>query len=186
MEYPVYIGGQASGTLRERQDGLYTVWEIDCAPREGLIRLWAQGGGRSVCLGLLAPEGGRLRLIKRLSRREREKFPSLIERISDQTELFIVPGEAAAPPPETEKPALESSAAPEEVSAPKTPPPPGVPEPENPAKQPQTPSPWQRLSDGSLVAPDGAIALPAKLPPDTPLAPLLQQIDGQDYLVFRL
>lgn len=68
MELPIYIGGREAGRLHVAQEGLYTRLTADCAPGEGLLRLWLHGGGRSVYLGLLVPEGGRLRLTKRLSR----------------------------------------------------------------------------------------------------------------------
>ena len=44
---------------------------------------------------------------------------------------------------------------------------------------------WLRLPDGSLVSPDGAQAIPASLPPGSPLYPLIRHIQGRDYLVFR-
>lgn len=63
---------------------------------------------------------------------------------------------------------------------------------EAPAREAPPPSPsaappgWRALPDGSLIAADGRRALPAALPPSSPLAPFLLRIDGRDYLVFRL
>ena len=68
MAIPVYIGGKLAGTLTETREGLYRVFRADCELREGLHRLWLHGGERSVYFGLLSPEGGRLRLMRRFSR----------------------------------------------------------------------------------------------------------------------
>ena len=90
LEIPIYIAGERCGTLTERAEGLYTVLRAVCPPKEGLIRLWARGGGRSGYLGLLTPCGDGLALERRLSRRERAAFPAVIERADD--------GEAPAAP----------------------------------------------------------------------------------------
>ncbi len=87
MDYPIYIQGKPCGTLFERDAGLYTVFEADCPRQSGLVRLWLHGGGQSALLGLLAPDGDRLRLSRRLSRREREALPPVIERVSDEPVL---------------------------------------------------------------------------------------------------
>ncbi len=68
MSRPIYLDGRVCGTLTETREGLYRVFRADCEAREGLRRLWLHGEGRSVYLGLLAPEGGRLRLVRRFSR----------------------------------------------------------------------------------------------------------------------
>ena len=158
MEYPIFIKGRQSGTLTESAEGLYTVFHADCPGQNGLIRLWLHGGGQSACLGLLAPRGDRLVLTRRLSRQARAAFPRHIERVSDQP-LETQPG---APAPKTVSP----------------PPPPARDEPETDG--------WRALPDGSLIAADGRRALPAALPPGSPLAPHLLRIGGRDYLVFRL
>ena len=80
MDVPVYIGGEEAGRLRAVQEGLYVRLTADCALRPGLTRLWLHSGDQSLYLGLLAPEGGRLRLEKRLSRR---KVPETIACASD-------------------------------------------------------------------------------------------------------
>ncbi|MBQ6465771.1 MAG: hypothetical protein IJJ43_05850 [Oscillospiraceae bacterium] len=69
MTLPIYFGGERAGELTETREGLYRVLRADCAMREGLCRLWLHGEGRSVYFGLLAPEGGRLRLERRFSPR---------------------------------------------------------------------------------------------------------------------
>ncbi len=156
MEYPIYIEGRPSGTLTETAEGLYTVFQADCPRRNGLIRLWLHGGGQSACLGLLAPRGERLVLTRRLSRRARAAFPRLIERVSDEPRSGAVP--RAAPLPPEPAPGAPKAAA----------------------------EGWRALGDGTLLAADGRRAIPAALPPDSPLAPHLRRIGGRDYLVFRL
>ena len=81
MSYPVYINGKAAGALDEAREGLYRVFSADCEMRAGLHRLWLHGEGRSVYLGLLAPEGGRLRLRRRFSRAS--GLPETIDCASD-------------------------------------------------------------------------------------------------------
>ena len=158
MEYPIYIEGRESGTLSETTEGLYTVFRADCPKRNGMIRLWLHGGGQSACLGLLAPRGERLVLTRRLSRQARAAFPRTIERVSDQPRAAAAPRTAPAPPPPTPSPAPQ--------------------EPDSEG--------WRALGDGTLLASDGRRAIPAALPPDSPLAPHLRRIGGRVYLVFRL
>ncbi|MGX8692863.1 MAG: hypothetical protein ACSW8E_03800 [Clostridia bacterium] len=55
-----------------------------------------------------------------------------------------------------------------------------------PPRQAPEPEGWRALGDGTLLAADGRRAIPAALPPDSPLAPHLIRIGGRDYLVFRL
>ena len=59
MDYPILIGGERAGTLRESQSGLYTLFEAGL-PEDpgGLVRLYVHGDGRSAYLGLLTPDGG--------------------------------------------------------------------------------------------------------------------------------
>lgn len=154
MDYPVYIDGRRSGTLSESMEGLYTVFRADCPGCGGMIRLWLHGGGKSACLGLLVPDGDRLVLRRRLSRRERTAFPRTIELVSDQPRLTRAPA-PPPPPPGPSRPTAESGG-------------------------------WQALGDGTLLAADGRRAIPAALPPESPLAAHLMRIGGRDYLVFRL
>lgn len=157
MEYPIYIEGRESGTLSETTEGLYTVFRADCPKRNGMIRLWLHGGGQSTCLGLLAPRGERLVLTRRLSRQARAAFPRAIERVSDQPRAAAAQRMTPAPPP-------EPLSAPAETAM----------------------DDWRALGDGTLLASDGRRAIPAALPPDSPLAPHLMRIGGRVYLVFRL
>lgn len=157
MEYPIYIEGRPSGTLTESSEGLYTVFRADCPKRNGLIRLWLHGGGQSACLGLLAPRGDRLVLTRRLSRQARAVYPRPIERVSDE--------------PRSTQDARSR---------------PLVPSPAAPQPEPAGSEGWRALPDGSLIAPDGRRAIPASLPPGSPLEAHLRRIGDRDYLVFRL
>ena len=66
MTYPVYIGDRAAGTMTVTAAGEDHLFEVICHPPEpGLWRVWVQGEGQRLALGLL--EGGRLR--RRFSRR---------------------------------------------------------------------------------------------------------------------
>ena len=61
MTYPVYIGDRAAGTMTVTAAGEDHLFEVICHPPEpGLWRVWVQGEGQRLALGLL--EGGRLRL----------------------------------------------------------------------------------------------------------------------------
>ena len=89
--YPILIDGEAAGRLTVERQGSLTTFEADCEMREGLIRLSVYGGGREGYLGVLAPEGDRLTLRKRLSRSQTRTFPETIERVGRAGE----PGGAA-------------------------------------------------------------------------------------------
>ena len=68
MELPIWDGGERLGTLTVRREGLYAVFRAALPFRNGLQRLWLFGETGSVCLGVLQPREGELRLEKRLSR----------------------------------------------------------------------------------------------------------------------
>ena len=55
MDYPLLLGGEKAGTLRIEQQGLYTCMDVRARAREGLLRIWVQGGGREAYLGILQP-----------------------------------------------------------------------------------------------------------------------------------
>ncbi len=84
MEYPVYINGRKAGVLSVRRDGLMTTFEADCEYAEGLLRLWVYGDGESLPLGVLRPEGGRLRLKKRFTKNELRRLSGNISRAGDE------------------------------------------------------------------------------------------------------
>lgn len=192
MDYPLLLGGEKAGTLRIEQQGLYTCMEVTAEAREGLLRIWVQGGGREAYLGVLQPEGEGLSLRRRLSRRELADFPQVIEQASDQQlppqEVNIThePQALALALLPAPAPALEPEPQPEPEPAPQ-------PEPE-PQPEPQLTSTmepptliWQERRDGSLVAKEGShtlLALPARLR-RAPQGADLRRIGGREYLVFR-
>ena len=199
MDYPILIGGERAGTLRESRSGLYTLFEAGL-PEDpgGLVRLYVHGGGRSAYLGLLTPDGGGLVLRRRLSALERRALPAEIAFASDAAEASDAPEASAAPessdapaPPGDDPGKALPSPAQGEVSL------------HNTSVPPQTtlsacpwpaPTPegdgdllWLRCTDGTLRAFDGVsglVAFPAALKRPVRGAEL-RRIGDADYLVFR-
>lgn len=83
MDYPLYIDGEITGTLRIAADGLMTRFEAECADTGKLTRISVYGGGKSAYLGLMLPKDGRMSLIKCLTKRAMEGFPDAIEYAAD-------------------------------------------------------------------------------------------------------
>lgn len=77
--YPIIIDGETVGTLTEDRQGARTVFDAECRMQPGVVRLSVYGGGKEGYLGVLAPEGGKLRLHKTLSRSQLREFPAKIE-----------------------------------------------------------------------------------------------------------
>lgn len=172
MDYPLLLSGEKAGTLRIEQQGLYTCMEVTAEAREGLLRIWVQGGGREAYLGIMQPEGEGLSLRRRLSRRELAAFPQVIEQASDQ-QL----------PPQEEVNITQEPQEPEQTLA--------LPLPEHEPQVASTVEPptliWQERRDGSLVTEEGGhrlLALPASLR-HVPQGANLRRIGGREYLVFR-
>ena len=191
MDYPLLLGGEEAGRLHVEQQGLYTCMEVSAEAREGLLRIWVQGGGREAYLGVLQPEEGGLSLRRRLSRRELAAFPTVIEQASDQRlPPKEAPGITSASPEPVSFPAPPAGMT---VPAPALTPSAGTPEPEpRPEPAPDVVTEptvllWQARRDGSLVAEEDGhrlLALPAKLR-STPPGADLRRIGGREYLVFR-
>lgn len=190
MDYPLLLGGEKAGTLRIEQQGLYTCMEVTAEAREGLLRIWVQGGGREAYLGVLQPGEEGLYLRRRLSRRELAAFPQVIEQASDrqlppQEEVNITqepqePEQTLALPLPAPAPTLEPQPEPEPV-------PPPEPEPQVASTVEPPTLIWQERRDGSLVAKEGShtlLALPARLR-RAPQGADLRRIGGREYLVFR-
>ena len=190
MDYPLLLGGEKAGTLRIEQQGLYTCMEVTAEAREGLLRIWVQGGGREAYLGIMQPEGEGLSLRRRLSRRELAAFPQVIEQTSDrqlppQEEVNITqepqePEQTLALPLPAPAPTLEPQPEPE-------PAPPPEPEPQVASTVEPPTLIWQERRDGSLVTEEGGrrlLALPASLR-HVPQGADLRRIGGREYLVFR-
>lgn len=95
--YPVYIDGTQCGSLRVYQDGLMTVFDAECRCGERLVRLYIYGGGKSAALGVMQPEKGRLRLVKRFSRAQMQALPQTIEYAADK---LLTPVKQPDPPEE--------------------------------------------------------------------------------------
>ena len=190
MDYPLLLNGEEAGILHVERQGLYTCMEARSGFREGLRRIWVQGGGQEAYLGLLQPAEGGLYLRRRMSRQEMRAFPQMIQQASDrrlppQEEVDII-HETRKPPLALTLPQPAPEPTPDEQAQP-------LPEPEpRPEAQPAGPVEpsmllWQQRRDGSLVAKEGGhilLALPARLRRVPPGAHL-RQIGGRDYLVFR-
>ncbi len=173
---PILIDGVRRGALEIRGEGAYTRFEAKCAPRPGLQRLYVFGGGRSACLGVLAPEGGALTLRRRLSRAAMRGFPERIEYAA--LSAAAGPQEQAQKEEKRENTAPHGNAAPRENTAPHG----------NAASYEETAprEKWSERPDGSLVCTEGGarmLALPCALrrvPPGVDL----REIAGRRYLVF--
>ena len=201
MDYPLLLGGEKAGILHVERQGLYTCMEARSGFRDGLRRIWVQGGGQEAYLGLLQPAEGGLYLCRRMSRQEMRAFPQVIQQASDRR---LPPQEEVDITQKTQKPPLALTLPqPDLESGPEVPDPEPtpdeqaqpLPEPEpepQPEAQPAGPVEpsmllWQQRRDGSLVAKEGGhilLALPARLRRVPPGAHL-RQIGGRDYLVFR-
>ena len=184
MDYPLLLGGKQAGQLHVEQQGLYTCMEVSAETREGLLRIWVQGGGREAYLGVLQPGESGMYLCRRLSRREMADFPTVIEQASDQRLPLKEPDAAtdSAEPVQDPAPA-QPEAEPESGSEAQTE--------EEPLQEEREAEPtaliWRARRDGSLVAEEMGytlLALPASLR-HAPQGADLRRIGGREYLVFR-
>ena len=91
--YPLLLDGERAGELRVSAEGAWTVFRVDCAMRPGIVRVSVYGAGREGYLGVLAPEGERLTLCRRLS-------PSALRDYPGQIDYAARAGQPAAPPAE--------------------------------------------------------------------------------------
>ena len=101
MDLPIYDGREPVGTLSVRREGLYAVFRAELPLRDGLQRLWLCGGEKSVCLGVLQPADGRLRLEKRLSRASCAALPRPPLRAALQNTLPVPPPPGTPVRPQT-------------------------------------------------------------------------------------
>lgn len=189
MEIPVYLNGEAAGTLRVSREGLYTVLEAEAPGQGGLVRLWVHGGGKSAYLGVMQPVDGGLSLRRRCSRSVLAAFPEPMEFASDRErderdkacreEAEKSDDEAAAEDnAETEAECEERTAQNTETDYRACP---------WPAEPPEEGLLWYRRTDGSLVAFDGIsslVAIPSALRGGVPQG-AERMIEGKKYLVFR-
>ena len=110
MEYTVFDRGAAVGSASAERRGLY--WHIAAECRmetERIVRRYAHDGEKNVRLGVLMPEGGALRLERRLAA---DAFS-----FTPQTRVTTSPDtEPAAPERPAEKEAAEAAAEPEQTA----------------------------------------------------------------------
>ena len=110
MEYTVFDRGAAVGSASAERRGLY--WHIAAECRmetDRIVRLYAHDGEKRVRLGVLMPEGGALRLERRLA--------ADVFSFTPQTRVTTSPdAEPAAPERPAEKEAAEAAAEPEQTA----------------------------------------------------------------------
>ena len=98
MSIPILHDGQTIGALETRREGAYTLFEARCAYLPGVRRLRVFGEGGSGCLGVMQPEGGELRLRRKLSRADMRGFPENIAYAGFAEERSPVPPQKKAAP----------------------------------------------------------------------------------------
>lgn len=164
MEYPLMINGEARGTLTERTDGLFTVFEATALEVEALVRLAVYGGGEEGYLGVMQPWSGGIYLTRRMTRRERAALPAAIE--------YAAPaGERRGTGAGIREPALaiaETEALDE-------------------GKDDDDGLIWYSRPDGTLTAFDergSLVALPAEMRREAEGA-VMREINGRRYMLFR-
>ncbi len=205
--YPIVIDEALAGKLTVDRQGPRTVFEADCRMLPGLVRLSVYGGGLEGYLGVLAPEGDKLRLRKTLSRTQMRGFPQEIESV----ERAGLAREAEPEPAKPAEPILMQTAEPPppceagEAPAPaviaaEAPPPEPEPDdctdagaeehcPRTEAEEDVEELSWYSSPDGALVCFDGSenlIALPlgdTRIPADIPGQ--RRTVEGREYLVYR-
>ena len=178
--YPLLLDGERAGEVRVSAEGAWTVFSVDCAMRPGIVRVSVYGAGREGYLGVLAPEGERLTLCRRISRSALREFPAQIE--------YAAAAGAPIPAAPPEEPPEGSEAA--ECEAPAAPP-----EPEKAPEEKDASPPgledlyWYASPDGALVCFDGTenlVALPlgdARIPAGG--GGWQKTIEGRAYMVYR-
>lgn len=78
-KYPLYLDGKAAGELTVTEAGMYMEFRAACRGGDGaLLRAFLVGEKGEARLGVLAPEGGRLGIRRRLSRQEAGKLGKLL------------------------------------------------------------------------------------------------------------
>lgn len=168
MEYPLMINGEARGTLSEREDGLFTVFEATAFDVDALVRLAVYGGGEEGYLGVMQPRSGGMYLTRRMTRRERAALPGEIEYAAPAGERR---GEGVSIR-ERELANAESAAVDEDMSE---------------DDDGDDGLIWYSRPDGTLTAFDGhgsLIALPADMRREAEDA-VMREINGRRYMLFR-
>lgn len=186
--YPLLLDGERAGEVRVSAEGAWTVFSVDCAMRPGIVRVSVYGAGREGYLGVLAPEGDRLTLCRRLSPGSLRDFPGQIEyagRAGQPTAAPEPEPACAMPAPEPEPPVPAERGDPGAPQA-EEPPPPEEKEEAPPGIEDLY---WYASPDGALVCFDGTenlIALPSgdgRIPAGG--GGWQKTIEGRAYVVFR-
>ena len=81
--YPLILDSEARGTLQVEKKGLITEFRARCPDPGRLVRLSVFGEGKEGYLGVMEPEGGELRLCRKLSRSAMAAFPETIAYASE-------------------------------------------------------------------------------------------------------
>ena len=161
-EYPVMAGGTQVGTLSVTRKGLLTVFDATAADNGEVFRVSVYGGDKEGYLGVMYPENGALRLVKRFSRAAMAGFPETIEYAGPSGER------GRAPSPARER--IEQA----------------------PRKNAAAPvggdTLWFSASDGTLSTFDGQRLFVA-IPTEHVSVPkgsegVLRRINGREYIVF--
>ena len=82
-QIPIYIDGKKEGTLTIQRQGAATVMRAELRDVGRVVRLNVYGE-KTGYLGVPAPEDGRLRLVRRLSPMEMDRFPRRPEYAGDR------------------------------------------------------------------------------------------------------
>ena len=199
-EYPIMTEGERVGTLKVEREGLMTVFDASAADNGELFRISVYGGGGEGYLGMMWPENGVLRFVKRLSRAAMAEFPAEIEYAGPSGRRG---DSGTGTAPEKAPKALLGTPVPKtpaETRVPKTPA--ETPIPKTPVETPipkaavETPSTegecetlWFSAPDGTLSTFDGErllIALPADNAITIPKGAegAIRNINGREYIVF--
>jgi hypothetical protein len=78
-EYPIMLEGTRAGTLKVEQKGLLTVFDASVPDTGEMLRLSVYGEDGEGYLGVMRPENGVLRLVRRFSRAAMAQFPRVID-----------------------------------------------------------------------------------------------------------
>ncbi|NCB51832.1 MAG: hypothetical protein EOM54_08135 [Clostridia bacterium] len=161
-EYPVMAGGARVGTLKVTQKGLLTVFDASAIDNGEVFRISVYGGGEEGYLGVMWPEKGALRLIKRFSRAAMADFPEVIEYAGQSGERSSPPSPSGAQP--------------------------AVPRQDERVMPECGDTLWYSAPDGTLSTFDGQRLLIA-MPADEVSVPkgsegVLRRINGREYIVF--
>lgn len=190
--YPIMIDGELAGKLTVERQGARTVFDAECRPLQGVVRISVYGGGKEGPLGVLAPGAdGKLRLHKSLSRNAMREFPGEIERAERS-------GMEPMPESEEETEQAQGAGTPHGDTSSEGEPDTDVPGEDVPEEKTKSEAPapaeqeglfWYSSPDGALVCFDGAQTLLA-LPEGDPRIPTdaageQRSIEGRNYVVFR-